>query len=876
MQDRIEISEDTLIPIRNLKTPILLIDPEGVIKHANPAAVRLFESKSDCLLTGRKLLEFVRAADLPALQRCISDSLNRKCLENILLRMRIANGNYNTFFADFVRFSVNSSTTIAVLFEPLKLCRTIKTHSVLSVDCPLMELLPDSIFLLDENGRIEYMNRVSAANFKKSPEELIGHSQFDLFPPEVAQKNLERIKRVIETATPIREQVYVPVAGETHWVDKYMFPIFDSNGRAKWVLGIGRNLTAIKEAESKMADTFRLHEALIGTSSVGFCAYEASGQCIFANDALCEYIGGKKEDVLKQNFRELKSWRDSGMLEMAEKALSENRPIEGEVFITTTFGKQVWFKCRFVPYLRDGKKHLLLMAVDISNWKKSEKMLKIQRDVAVGIGSGFELKTMLSLILDSIIQLEGVDCGGIYLLNSITNKYELTHSNNAVLGGYAIPTEIDFEAEYWKQFRSREALYLAMGEIPEHFLRSGIKCMAVIPVFEGTVATALIIVVLRNLTALPEQTKVMLETIAAQISGALAGAKATEELRNSESFLKAVYETSVIMHAVCEQKSGGMFCIMCNKAFAEFFNKSPTALIGSNIEDLFGRKEWKDFFEQCKDVRNKNIVNVEKKYVINGKAFWLLVSCYYLGQSYFKNPSYALAMVDITQRKEAEMAMLQISSKIYEAQEKERKHISRELHDGCGQMLVSVTYQLSLLQRELASKNPQATKTVEKCRETITKIIDELRLISHKLRPSSLDDFGFISACEGLCNEISQNHDLIIELRIDRDYDLLSAECQLHIYRIIQELLNNTVRHSRATKVKLSMNRNESKYIIEYSDNGFGMDMSKLSDNENSGLGLINIRERVFLMNGSIEIGSGVGKGFSARIFIPASGSEEM
>lgn len=850
----------------------MLIERGGVVKYANLSARKLLASNSESGLSGKKLVDFIHPEQLTEFETCIEESLNGNRPKNKLLKFRFSNADHNLFLADFLRFGSDGSTTVAVILEQFRLCKVLNQRFDRAGECLLMGLMPDAVYLLNQNGRIEYANQKCAKNFNKTPQELIGLNQTDLFPPEIAKRNIERIKRVLETGEAFNEQVFVPVADGIHWVDKHLFPVFDSDGKAKWVLGFGRNLTAVKEAESKLDEVRGLNEAMIAASSVGFCAYDSSGQCIYVNDALCEYIGGKREEVLRQNFRELKSWRDSGMLYMAQKALSENRPVEGEVCITTSFSKQVWFSCRFVPFLKDGKQHLLLMAVNISDWKNSEKMLKIQRDIAIAISSESELKRILILVLNEILNLDGIDFGGIYLLNCSTNKYELVHSRTGASGNSQVPAEINFQTECWKEFLKPVASYIPGEKVPEDFLNDGVKSLTIIPILEGAAALALIIVGSRNLNRLPEQTKLTLETIAAQISGAVARAKAAEELRNSESFLKAIYDTPAVMHAIFEQTDSEFRCIMCNKAFAKFFNKTPATLLGIDIRKLFGQESWIHLFEQCCPEPHKNILNVEKEFSINGKTFWLLVSCYYLGQSYFKNPCCAVVIVDITHRKEAEIAMSQISRKVYEAQEKERKNVSRELHDSIGQMLVSVNYRLLTLQQELSDKSPEIARSVKKCSEILTKTVKELRAICQKIRPSDLDDFGLVSACESLCKEMAQLNNMAIEFFIDQNYDSLSREFQLHIYRIIQELLNNTIKHSGASKVLLNMSFDSNTYAIEYRDNGCGIDRQRIPDA--NGLGLVNIEERVGLIGGSIEVASSPGKGFAAKIIIPVKRCE--
>jgi len=135
------------------------------------------------------------------------------------------------------------------------------------------------------------------------------------------------------------------------------------------------------EAESHKATSTRLREALdlnqkiLEASAMGIVAYRASGECVFANEAIARITGGTTDQILQGNFRQLETWRSSGLLKLAEEALEQDRPRSGEIHGTTSFGKTVWVDAHMVPFVSGGKPHLLHLSYDITGRKTIERQI---------------------------------------------------------------------------------------------------------------------------------------------------------------------------------------------------------------------------------------------------------------------------------------------------------------------------------------------------------------------------------------------------------------------------------------------------------------------------------------------------------------------
>jgi len=190
---------------------------------------------------------------------------------------------------------------------------------------------------------------------------------------------------------------------------------------------------------------------------------------------------------------------------------------------------------------------------------------------------------------------------------------------------------------------------------------------------------------------------------------------------------------------------------------------------------------------------------------------------------------------------------------IIEVQEQERKKIAQDLHDNMGSILAVARMQTALIPNN------------DRVLELIDTAISEARRISHTLDTVALSHFGLDTAVRQLVEYISSNRALAIDAFINVP-DALPSSVSLQVYRIIQELISNTLKHANASRIKIELNAFHNEWMnIIFEDNGRGFDKSKIS----LGMGLKNIQSRVSLLNGSLEIEAAEGKGTSIGIEIP-------
>lgn len=228
---------------------------------------------------------------------------------------------------------------------------------------------------------------------------------------------------------------------------------------------------------------------------------------------------------------------------------------------------------------------------------------------------------------------------------------------------------------------------------------------------------------------------------------------------------------------------------------------------------------------------------------------------------------------EIIERKIAQDRLRKLSHKIVRLQEEERKRVSRELHDGINQLLVSIKYKIENFEEKFELSKDNAIADVNTAVILLGEAIGEVRRVSHALRPSVLDDLGLMPAISNLVDQFSERNAVSVSLEGEdlEVFERLPLDVETAMYRIVQEALTNIEKHSNADKVTLNMSCTNSDVTIRIEDNGEGFNLQKAMSGTTAtqSLGLRNMRERIELLQGSFYIHSDIGKGTFLEINAP-------
>ena len=208
-----------------------------------------------------------------------------------------------------------------------------------------------------------------------------------------------------------------------------------------------------------------------------------------------------------------------------------------------------------------------------------------------------------------------------------------------------------------------------------------------------------------------------------------------------------------------------------------------------------------------------------------------------------------------------------LSQRLFQAQEQERLHLSRELHDESGQLLTALMVQLGLLERD-ADQPQMLVKRLGELKDTTREIQDNLHRLAVDLRPASLDHVGLVTALQQYVQDFREQYGLRIEFEaVGMTRDRLPTEVETAIFRIVQESLTNVIRHAQATRVDIILSGRASSVAATIEDDGVGFHSGASTFEEH--LGLFGMRERVEMLGGSLSVESSPGKGTTINVEVP-------
>ncbi len=267
-------------------------------------------------------------------------------------------------------------------------------------------------------------------------------------------------------------------------------------------------------------------------------------------------------------------------------------------------------------------------------------------------------------------------------------------------------------------------------------------------------------------------------------------------------------------------------------------------------------------------------VEIRFRHFKTGDAIWMLFNVFSIYDSCGSNVGWATVSINVTERKQSERALQQsrhelraLAGRLIDAQEEERKRISRELHDDINQKLALLAFDTGGL---VLAPPPSLEEMKEPLRNLQTRVVrlsEDVRQISHRLHPSILEDLGLTAALRELCEEFSAREGIEVVFEQEAVPKALPVDVASCLYRVSQEALHNVIKHSRAKQARLKVSGSPEGIQLRIHDTGVGFD----SESASHGLGIVSMKERVRLVQGEFSIHSQPGQGTTVEIFVPLS-----
>jgi PAS domain S-box-containing protein len=321
-------------------------------------------------------------------------------------------------------------------------------------------------------------------------------------------------------------------------------------------------------------------------------------------------------------------------------------------------------------------------------------------------------------------------------------------------------------------------------------------------------------------------------------------------------------------------------CTFCNLAFLRVLGyERIEEVVGKNMHDLMHHTRADGTLFPVEDCRVHRVIRTGKGDHADEEVVWRTDGTGFPAE-YWSYPQLrgeevvgaVVAFVDITERKLAEAALASVSRRLIEAQEQERSRIARELHDDIGQRLALLAIKLAQLQQNPPNSSELPSRIGELQKQT-SEMAADIQSLSHELHSSRLQCLGLAAAMRGFCREFGEQQKVEIDFKIHDLPSPLSPDISLCFFRVLQEALHNSAKHSgvRYFEVELWGTPDEIHLTVNDSGAGFDIDAAKAS----RGLGLISMEERLRLVGGGLSINSQPKRGTTihARVRLNLGGS---
>lgn len=657
----------------------------------------------------------------------------------------------------------------------------------------------------------------------------------------IPDEDRERVAREIEAALGngkkgVIQFRWMAKNGRVLWAEAHVAPILDGAGRLVGMRGVTLDVTerklaehALGESEQKTRDILRAIPDLMFLQSPDgvYLDYHAGDpRALLAPPAV--FLGKNMREVLPPELAE-----NLFLLFRRLQATGETQVLD---YPLTILGKERWFETRVV----DNGGNILSVVRDITDRKQAEEALAANRRQLAGI---------IDSAMDAIISIDGYQ--RIVVFNAAAEQMFGCSAAEAIGQSIArfVPERFrEAHTSHVRGFGATKVTKRSMGALGALY---GLRADGEEFPIEASISQVnsngqrLYTVILRDIT----QRK-----------------QAEDALRESEERFRIMADTAPVMIWVSSPDNR---CTYVNQQWLDF--------TGRTIEQELGRG-WiqgvhRDDYESCLetfggafDLRQP----FRREYRLrraDGEFRWVLDS----GTPRFSPGGDFLGFIgsciDITEHKAAEDGLRNLSGQLIRAREDECARIARELHDDLSQRMALFSVELEQLGLNPPDTHDKLRSNLKGVMNQIKETSREIHRMSYDLHPSKLVHLGLVTTVAGLCEELARRHGLKIEFTHENVPADLPQDVSLCLYRIVQECLNNVIRHSGAQEAQVSLRLIEDEIRLRVVDSGIGFDLE--SPRLKKGLGLAGMRERLRLVGGRISIDSGPSQGTQIDATIP-------
>jgi len=685
-----------------------------------------------------------------------------------------------------------------------------------------------------KDGIFRFVNQFTASRLGCNSVELIGKRAIDFIHPDdreaVAQKAADMLRG--KRALPYEFRT-IGRDGAVHWILETVTPIEFGAGRA--VLGQSMDITRQVEARNRLSRLEALEASILESIPHAVIGLR-NRQIIFANDGVEKVFGWKREDVIGKStrifYRSKKEWADGA--DNLYRSLETQRTFSAEVMRKKKDGTPIM--CRLTASrIGDAlvEKQVVITYEDITDQKAAEEVY-------------------MTMAESSQVGVYVVHDGTFLYINPIGAAYA-GYSVNELIGMSSMrlvhPEDRELVA------RRAKAMLRGKGKTP-HVFRILAK--------DGQVRW-----IMETVTPIRFQGK---KAILGNSMDITEQKEAQSKLAELEALEASILES--IPHAVIGLRDRKIF--FANDGVEKVFGWKPKELIGREPRLLCRTQEEFEVIDKLlySTLERRRTFAVEYPCLRkDGAEIQCTISAARIGER-LENQSIVVTFENITYRKhfekEIELSrgrLRDLSMHLQTVREKERTRIARELHDELGQLLTALNTGIILLKKKIPPEQPHLAERTQSMKELIDMTMQTVKRIYMDLRPGMLDHLGLPVAMDWQCKEFQKRTGIQCALDVEPEDMEPSKDASITVFRILQETLTNVSKHSKATRVNVSVREVDDDLELVVTDNGRGIREEDL--HKPKSFGLLGIRERVDFRGGEVKIAGKKGKGTTVTVRMP-------
>ncbi len=750
----------------------------------------------------------------------------------------------------------------------------------------LLDHAHDAITVCDLEEQIQYFNQGAERLLGWTAAEARGRRMTDLFCQDASAFSAAR-EELYRDGEWSGELQVATKSGKPLMLHSRWTLVSGQAGEPPQVVTISTDITKQKQielahnaAEAALLSAEVRYRSIFENATEGIFRTTAEGNLLIANPALARMFGYQSPEELMSSLTDVAK----GIYVLPEeraklkRLVLEQGSIQGfEVENYRKDGSKIWVSvnAHLVSPVDDAPACFEGTIQDITKRKWAERFLQFQHDFGIFLSLSIDIHTTAARLLELALQHEGIDCGGVFLVQSETGALDLVASRGFSARFAKRAAHFAGEREPGSGGPRPAASSQPAGPLAGLFhelKREGLLAMEIIPVQHRGEVVAVLGVGSRVRREIPLASWQTLEVIAAQAAGAMARIRVEQSLRANRRLLERTLHSLHL--AVFVEKAGTNVIEECNLATTRMFGYDRDELIGRTTASLHVNeamaKQFADVMHSAS--RTKGFLS-ELEYKLKRKdntIFPVEYGVMPIRDEAGEIVSRVNVVQDITDRKRAEEELRRLPRRIIEAQEAERQRVARELHDGVNQVIASVKMRL-LQVAGGAPLNPATREILGRCDKLLVQALEENRRIAYNLRPSDLDELGLAVACRNFCKELQARTNLTVKCYISPLRQPLPPEVDLNLFRIVQEALTNVEKHAQAKTVRVRLLLSNGSVVLKIQDDGRGFvrHRPKVGRGKRPGLGLTNMRERALSLGGTCEVLSAPQKGTTINVRIP-------